>query len=69
MSQMKIIAIKDGWSEERRPTTRAEALIQASCLWDSGKYELVTALSPRFILFYRQKHFPNVGSFREKRAL
>lgn len=63
---VKILAIRDGWSEERAHSSRSEALMVASAMWDSGRYELVTAYTPGFTLFYRRKHCMNIKQSRKK---
>lgn len=63
--RITIIAIADGWSEERNPATEEEALMMASCMADSGKYESV-AVWIRGILKFFRKYYTSVKYSRHK---
>lgn len=60
-----ITAICDGWSEERHPANEDEALMMASCMADSGKYEIVS-LRIRGVQHFFRKHCTNVKYLRRK---
>lgn len=52
---MHILAIRDGWSEERIIDSEAEAMMVASAMWDSRRYELLSVSAGATSVFYRQR--------------